>query len=80
MTALLENPATALHEIVLRLAQDPRAYRSGKAITVACTCTASWPGHGGRPRYEPIEARTRFPASEVLAAWRAWHHARGVIV
>jgi hypothetical protein len=47
---------------------------------VSCTCTARTGKNGGRPRYEPIEARTRFPAADAIAAWRAWHAERGVVV
>ena len=66
------------HELVLRQAPDPGLFRSGLALVLSCTCTAV--SHGGRPRREVIEARTRFPAAEALAAWRAWHEERGVIV
>lgn len=63
---------TIPHQIVLTT--------SGWDLVLACTCTASWPGHGGRARYEPIETRPRFPAAEAIAAWRAWHEERGVEV
>jgi hypothetical protein len=35
---------------------------------------------GMRSRGTVIEARTGFPAADAIAAWRAWHADRGVIV
>jgi hypothetical protein len=71
VTVLLEDPA-AEHQIRLNCL--------GRDLTVSCTCTASWPGHGGRARYEEIEIRRVFPAAEAIAAWRAWHAEKGVAV
>ena len=66
------------HQVVLRLGPDPRAGRYGQAILLSCACRAR---NSGRKRgYEPIEARTLFPAAEAIAAWRAWHAERGVTV
>ena len=72
---LLEDPAAA-HQIVLRTGPDPRQFYGGSAIIVSCTCTAT--RTGGRPAYEPIEARNIFPAAEARAAWRAWHEKEGI--
>ena len=67
------------HQIVLRLGPDPRPGRYGQAIILSCACLAR---NGGSRRrgYEPIEARTLFPAADVKAAWRAWHEEQGVEV
>ena len=67
------------HEIILTHGPDPRPYRSGRALLLACSCSAST-RHGGRPRHDVIEARAVFPAAEAIAAWRAWHAQRGVTV
>jgi hypothetical protein len=69
--------APAQHQIRLSAAPDPRAYHDGMAIIMSCTCTARG---GNRQRREVIEARTRFPAADAIAAWRAWHAERGVVV
>jgi hypothetical protein len=78
-----------MHEFQLR-------YRGGQlAVTCSCLLTrvrgketqarnkagtviGSW-----RPSYwrrDVIEARTRFPAAEALAAYRAWHDQQGIEV
>jgi hypothetical protein len=57
--------ATAVHEMVLKFGGGGGNHR----IVLSCTCL---PGH------DPIEARMRFPAGEVIAAWRAWHEERGI--
>ncbi len=66
------------HQIRLSLLQG--TYGGGSKIALSCTCTARTGPHGARPRREVIEARTLFPAADVLAAWRAWHAERGVAV
>jgi hypothetical protein len=75
MTTVLEDPAAA-HQIRM-------ANRDGNQITLSCTCRGRpwrW-GHGGTfLRYEEIEARTRFPAADAIAVWRAWHEERGMTV
>ena len=78
MSALIADPATA-HQIVLRTHLDPRPYRGSRcAIMVSCTCLVV--RQPGRPAYQRIETRMAFPAAEAVAAWRAWHAERGVIV
>jgi hypothetical protein len=66
------------HRIRITTGSDPRTGRRGNALLVSCSCREAvrW----GRPRYSPIEARTRFPAADAIAAWRAWHEQQGVIV
>jgi len=67
------------HQIVLAIAPAPAwPDRGGHRIRVSCTCLAV--RRSGRPGHETIEARTLFPAADVLAAWRAWHAERGVAV
>jgi hypothetical protein len=80
-TTTLEDPA-AEHQIILRRTADTRPYRNGLPIIMSCTCRPYLPQMrpGGRRRHEPIEARTRFPAADAIAAWRAWHVERGVVV
>ena len=69
-------------QIILRNGPDPRPHHGGKALLLSCTCAPRVPRSrpGGPPAYEPIEARTLFPAAEAIAAWRAWHAERGVAV
>lgn len=73
MTPILAD-LTLPHQIHLMHAQSP--FGGGYQFAVSCNCTI----HGPRSRYEPIEARALFPAAEAVAAWRAWHSERGVIV
>ena len=69
MTPLIEDPAAA-HQIVLR--------QCGNDIMVSCTCQRiRGPGRAG---HLPIESRARWEAAGAVAAWRAWHEERGVIV
>jgi len=48
----------------------------GQGIAVSCTCLRI--ATGGRPRYEPIDARPELPAAIALALWRRWHEAKRV--
>ena len=71
--------ATLEHQIFLTVAS---AADKDHQIAVSCNCLAPRKGpHAGRgcPR-EFIEARDAFPAASAVAAWRAWHAAKGVIV
>ena len=71
--------ATLEHQIFLTVAS---AADKDHQIAVSCNCLAPRKGpHAGQgcPR-EFIEARDAFPAAEAMAAWRAWHAAKEVIV
>ena len=65
-TTLLADPA-AEHQVVFRM--------HGQGIAVSCTCLRI--ATGGRPRYEPIDARPELPAAIALALWWRWHEAKG---
>lgn len=78
MTPVIED-RTAAHQIA-------QVIDRGK-IGVTCSCLAAplptAPSHriraGRRARYQAIiETRTRFPAADAQAVWRAWHETRGV--
>lgn len=70
-----------LHRVILVTGPDPRPHRSGLVLAVACTCSPYVPRDGGgRKRRVPIEARNPFPASEAIAAWRAWHENRRILL
>jgi hypothetical protein len=49
-----------------------------QVIQVSCACLAV--PRAGRPRHTVIASRYLFPAADAIAAWRAWHAERGVIV
>ena len=63
MTPVLED-LSARHQIVVRSL-------GAHQITVSCTCLRV--KQPGRPCYPPIEMRSKFPASELIAVWQAWH-------
>lgn len=74
------------HQLVVRM-------RAGK-LAVTCPClltvarTQDWQPYRingqaterrtARRQRRVIEARTRFPAAEAVAAWRAWHEREGI--
>lgn len=72
MTTLADRYAAGAtaHELVLRLVHHD--------IGLSCTCLAV--PQAGRPAWTFIDIRCRFPAAEAIAAYRAWHAARGVEV
>lgn len=71
MSTLTDRYAT---EFLQALAHQIRLRSRGHHIAVSCTCLCS---RGGRSR-QLIEMRKVFPATDALAAWRAWHQERGV--
>lgn len=67
-----ELGAAMTHQIVL-------VNRDGD-LALSCTCRHEVLPSGGRGRYRVIALRVRWTVPEVLAAWRAWHEARGIEV
>jgi len=65
-----EPGLAAVHEVVLRLVRG--------GIGLSCACLAV--PRPGRPAQEFIDVRSRFPAAEAFAAYRAWHAAHGIEV
>ena len=79
-TEELRSTTDLLHEIRLTQGPDPRPFRNGLAILISCTCLLYHGPGPGHTRRDIIEARTLFPAADAIAAWRAWHKARGMVL